>query len=159
QQRLTTLQLLLDGVQATLKELGHDEHAERLEELILNTQSIYQGTPKRFKLWPSQANQVEFAHAMDPTEPPPLEPGEMQGAHDFFVAEANRWLRGEPDADGQVPPGDEASRARELTETLASRLVVVAIDLTGDDDAQLIFETLNDRGTPLLKADLIKNWV
>jgi hypothetical protein len=23
----------------------------------------------------------------------------------------------------------------------------------------LIFETLNDRGTPLLKADLIKNWV
>lgn len=33
------------------------------------------------------------------------------------------------------------------------------IDLTGHDDAQLIFETLNDRGTPLLKADLIKNWI
>ncbi|MDN5851704.1 MAG: DUF262 domain-containing HNH endonuclease family protein [Actinomycetia bacterium] len=37
--------------------------------------------------------------------------------------------------------------------------MLVAIDLTGHDDAQLIFETLNDRGTPLLKADLIKNWV
>ena len=28
-----------------------------------------------------------------------------------------------------------------------------------EDNAQVIFETLNDRGTPLLKADLIKNWV
>jgi len=35
----------------------------------------------------------------------------------------------------------------------------VAIDLGAEDDDQLIFETLNDRGTPLLAADLIKNWV
>ena len=37
-----------------------------------------------------------------------------------------------------------------------SRLCVVAINLSGHDDDQLIFETLNDRGAPLLKADLIK---
>ena len=37
--------------------------------------------------------------------------------------------------------------------------MLVAIDLTSHDDEQLIFETLNDRGTPLLKADLIKNWL
>jgi len=42
---------------------------------------------------------------------------------------------------------------------LQHRLFIVAINLTGHDDSQLIFETLNDRGTPLLKADLIKNWV
>jgi len=35
----------------------------------------------------------------------------------------------------------------------------VAINLGLADDDQLIFETLNDRGTPLLAADLIKNWV
>ena len=40
-----------------------------------------------------------------------------------------------------------------------SRLCVVAINLSGHDDDQLIFETLNDRGAPLLKADLIKNWI
>jgi hypothetical protein len=159
QQRLTTLQLLLDSVEAILTELGHNEDAERLEELILNKQSVYKGKPERFKLWPSQANRGEFAHAMDPAEPPPAELGQIQGAHDFFKTEAARWLKGRPDADGGEPPGDEAGRAKQLTETLASRLVVVAIDLTGDDDAQLIFETLNDRGTPLLKADLIKNWV
>jgi hypothetical protein len=36
-------------------------------------------------------------------------------------------------------------------------LVVVAIDLDQRDNAQVIFETLNARGTPLLAADLIKN--
>jgi len=159
QQRLTTLQLLLSATHRVLDAQGYSEHSERLEELILNKQSSYKGTQQRFKLWPSQANRVEFAHAMDTSEPKPQESSQIQGAYDFFRCEAIRWLAGEPDADGKKPPGDEAGRARELTETLAGRLVVVAIDLTGDDDAQLIFETLNDRGTPLLKADLIKNWV
>jgi hypothetical protein len=159
QQRLTTLQLLLDAVQEILAKNGHGEEAERLEELILNKQSAYKGTKHRFKLWPSQANRAEFVHAMDPAEPSAKEFGQIQGAHKFFLEEAKRWLLGEPDSDGVVPPGAEADRAKQLTETLAGRLVVVAIDLTGDDDAQLIFETLNDRGTPLLKADLIKNWV
>lgn len=159
QQRLTTLQLLLDAAQEVLAANGHDEAAERLEELIRNKQTSYKGKKQRFKLWPSQANRAEFAHAMDPNEPPPKEAGQIQGAHNFFKEEARRWLLGEPDPDGNAPPGTQAERAVQLTETLAARLVVVAIDLTGDDDAQLIFETLNDRGTPLLKADLIKNWV
>ncbi|MGR6901663.1 DUF262 domain-containing protein [Glutamicibacter sp. BSL13] len=159
QQRLTTLQLLLDAVQDVLNKNGHEEEAERLEELVLNQQAVYRGTPQRFKLWPSQANRAEFIHAMDPAEPDPGEAGQIQGAHDFFSAEAERWIVGLADDDGEVPPGNAAERAEQLAETLASRLVVVAIDLTGDDDAQLIFETLNDRGTPLLKADLIKNWV
>jgi hypothetical protein len=96
---------------------------------------------------------------MDASEVTPDDFGQIMRAHEFFKTEAERWLCGDADEDGKLPPGDEFSRARELTETLAARLVVVAIDLTGDDDAQLIFETLNDRGTPLLKADLIKNWV
>lgn len=159
QQRLTTLQLLLDAVQEIFATSGHAEEAERLEELILNKQAVYRRTEQRFKLWPSQANRAEFAHAMDPAEPAPKEVGQIQGAYDFFKEEAKRWLLGTPDPDGKTPPGTQAERAKQLSETLAGRLVVVAIDLTGDDDAQLIFETLNDRGTPLLKADLIKNWV
>jgi len=68
-------------------------------------------------------------------------------------------LAGKPDDDGILPPVTEVLRVEALNSTLQDRLVLVAIDLTGHDDAQLIFETLNDRGTPLLKADLIKNWV
>src|SRR5262249_9130475 len=46
-----------------------------------------------------------------------------------------------------------------LAQVLQQHLQIVAIDLSGGDDDQLIFGTLNDRGTPLLAADLIKNYV
>ena len=38
-------------------------------------------------------------------------------------------------------------------------LEMVVIDLGPSDDAQVIFETLNARGTPLLASDLVKNFV
>lgn len=95
---------------------------------------------------------------MDPEEPWTGEHRVIE-AHDFFRRETERWLAGVPDEEGFVPPGSEEQRAEELCATLEHRLVVVAIDLSGHENAQLIFETLNDRGTPLLKADLIKNWV
>jgi hypothetical protein len=37
--------------------------------------------------------------------------------------------------------------------------VVVVIDLKTGDDAYVIFETLNARGTPLLASDLVKNFI
>lgn len=156
QQRMTTLQLLLDAAHQVVSEHGHETEAEKLEELILNKASTFKGQVERFKLWPSQADRAAFAHAMDPGEPWDGEHRVIE-AHEFFRRETERWLTGVPDDDGIVPPGTEALRADELCSTLEHRLVVVAIDLSGHEDSQLIFETLNDRGTPLLKADLIKN--
>ncbi|OKH85017.1 hypothetical protein EB75_01860 [Mycobacterium sp. ST-F2] len=158
QQRMTTLQLLLDAVQQVIEERGHEDLAEALEGLILNKQKAFVDKPERFKLWPSQADRSAFAAAMDPQDR--WDGGHrILDAHKFFRREATRWLTGEPDDDGDVPPGTEELRVEALTSALQDRLILVAIDLTGHDDAQLIFETLNDRGTPLLKADLIKNWV
>jgi hypothetical protein len=42
---------------------------------------------------------------------------------------------------------------------MRDRLRLVVIDLKEEDDAQVIFETLNARGTPLLPADLVKNFL
>jgi uncharacterized protein with ParB-like and HNH nuclease domain len=42
---------------------------------------------------------------------------------------------------------------------LREDLNVVVIDLEDNDDAQEIFETLNALGTPLLPADLVKNYL
>ena len=59
--------------------------------------------------------------------------------------------------------GGDADKARErlsvLVKVLIQQLQIVAITLDARDDDQLIFETLNARGTPLLAADLIKNFV
>jgi len=46
--------------------------------------------------------------------------------------------------------------AKELAESVAK---VVLIALEPDDNAQIIFETPNARGTPLLPPDLVKNAV
>jgi hypothetical protein len=58
-------------------------------------------------------------------------------------------------ANGQDPAA--AARAERLRITLCDLLKVVSITLEADDNAQVIFETLNARGTPLLALDLVKN--
>ncbi|MGW4929689.1 DUF262 domain-containing protein [Agromyces sp. NPDC004153] len=159
QQRMTTLQLLIDAVQEEVSAHGHDIMAEALEDLILNRSAAFRGKRERFKLWPSQADREAFEHAMDPRQDWQSGEHRIREAHAFFRREAAAWLQGRPDDDGVLPPGSEALRVEALSSTLQDRLVLIAIDLTGHDDSQLIFETLNDRGTPLLKADLIKNWI
>jgi hypothetical protein len=71
-------------------------------------------------------------------------------AYSYFLQTIEAWIA-EPGA------GSEAHRVDALLETLRTHLYLVAIDLGEEDDAQVIFETLNARGTPLLPIDLVKN--
>jgi hypothetical protein len=157
QQRTTTLQVLLDAVQEAVESRGHELEAEALEELTLNKAKRFSGKAERFKLWPSRSDRSAFEFAMDHS-------GTWEGehriveAHAFFRSSVEGWLGGIDDEEA-VPTGSELDRVRALADVMQSRLFVVAINLAGHDDDQVIFETLNDRGTPLLKADLIKNWV
>lgn len=159
QQRMTTLQLLMDAVQEVIEARDHEIYAESLEELILNKQKAFAKRPQRFKLWPSQTDRTAFVQAMESNYDENTVDHRVIEAHRFFRAEAHRWIAGEADESGVIPPATEDLRVEALSETLQNLLTLVAIDLSGHDDAQLIFETLNDRGTPLLKSDLIKNWV
>lgn len=157
QQRCTTLQIMLDAVHEAVRSRGHEAEAEAIEELILNRAKRFAGRPERFKLWPSRSDRAAFELALDGT-------GSNSGehliieAHGFFRTEVDRWLAGAVD-EGEIAVGEEKDRVSALADVVQSRLYVVAINLTGHDDDQVIFETLNDRGTPLLKADLIKNWI
>lgn len=49
------------------------------------------------------------------------------------------------------------SRLEALLKALLNRLKLVVITLGEDDDAQVIFETLNSKGEPLLAMDLVRN--
>ena len=53
----------------------------------------------------------------------------------------------------------QGKRLEECFQALKNSLQVVAIDLDKGDDAQVIFETLNARGEPLLPADLLRNYI
>ena len=56
---------------------------------------------------------------------------------------------------------DESTRAKDrcALSTVTNLLQMVVIDLDPQDDPNLIFETLNARGTPLEESDLVKNFV
>jgi len=153
QQRLTTLQLLLDAAQLVMEQAERDDDAESIHELVLNDSKRFRGTSKRFKLWPSRVDRDAFEAVMDNDKevPSAIEDSRIVQAHRFFVEAMTEWS-----SDG-ANARDE--RLAALAAVLQQHLQIVAIDLATTDDDQLIFETLNDRGTPLLAADLIKNYV
>lgn len=157
QQRLTTLQILLDAIQLVTQEHGDEDDAETLMELVANSAKRFRGTPKRFKLWPSRIDRPAFEHVMDNDLKVSSEFAESRiaAAHDFFCQSVREWAG----IDGEGETSRVVGRLRLLAEVVQQQLVIVAINLDQRDDDQLIFETLNDRGTPLLAADLIKNMV
>ncbi len=159
QQRTTTLQLLLDAAQKAFTDLGYADEGEALGELTINAANRFRGKPEQFKLWPSRSDREAFAAALAQTDNGQHAEHRIAEAHRFFSSEIRAWIRGVHEEGEPEPPGTEEQRVEALTDVLQSRLLVVAINLSGHDDDQLIFETLNDRGTPLLKADLVKNWV
>lgn len=70
-------------------------------------------------------------------------------AYEFFKLQIEEWL--------DEPEESAVRRAEALTTALLGLFNMVVIDLEFKDDANIIFETLNARGTPLLDSDLIKN--
>jgi hypothetical protein len=60
-------------------------------------------------------------------------------------------------------PGDDrpldASQGHGLLATLREGFQIMSLELEDEDDPQIIFETLNARGAPLLPSDLIRNYI
>ncbi|BDZ47189.1 GmrSD restriction endonuclease domain-containing protein [Naasia aerilata] len=154
QQRLTTLQLLLDAVHAQLEMRQLDSLARQLQDLVENPAHFTTAEADRFKVWPTNRDRPAFNEVMSAGVPVDYSTlkhrsSRMARAHEFFSTSASAWL-----TEGEIGP-----RAAALVEILSSQLLLVSIDLLYDEDAQEIFETLNARGTPLTPADLIKNLV
>lgn len=151
QQRLTTLQVLLSATASALNKAGENDDAELLRVLTVNNPRRAQGVD-RFKVWPTKVNQSAFSAVMDPEGPPPGHENDPENLIDeafaYFEERVGSYLE---------ESGSEASQR--LRVTLCDLLKVVSIALDPDDNAQVIFETLNARGTPLLALDLVKNAV
>ncbi|EHR63454.1 DUF262 domain-containing protein [Saccharomonospora cyanea] len=160
QQRLTTLQLLVAAAAKAMTEVGADNDAEILRELISNNPRKAKGTDL-LKVWPTNANREAFVAVMSADGPPPGrrdDPSNLiDEAFDYFTTQIGNYLRGGDDEDPDDRPVSE--RAEQLRITLCDLLKVVSITLEPGDNAQVIFETLNARGTPLLSLDLVKNAV
>ncbi len=149
QQRLTTLQLLLDAVQEVLARHGTTRDAKLLAKLVLNDPDVVSRADDQFKVWPTTVNQAAFRDAMDDNRDALPHGGRpIADAHAFFVTAAESWI---------TAGDDPEARGSALSTALHGLFQIVVIDLEPHDNAQVIFETLNARGTPLLAADLVKN--
>ena len=156
QQRVTTLQLLLDAIQQICEESDQPypkRAARRLAKLVTNDKELIGDDELHiFKLWPTRGDREAFRHAMDNgLAANDFADSLIVQAHEFFKLQARKWLQ---DASGPLE-----SRIDALEAAATSMLQMVVIDLDSQDDPNLIFETLNARGTPLEQSDLIKNFV
>ena len=156
QQRLTTLQLLIDAIQEVLEIRGHSGPAKRLAALVENPEEFRDGEPDNgFKVWPTIVDRDAFRHAMsNALSATGFAESRIVQAHDYFRGQAEQWLGRFSDETGDL---DRAATA--LEGAVRVNLELVVIDLGDADDPHVIFETLNARGTPLLQSDMIKNKV
>ena len=152
QQRLTTVQLLLDAVQEVMEQRCHTGISKRLSLLVLNNEAFVNDKDEFFKVWPTLSDCDAFRHAMHNGLPiDEFENSRIVQAHQFFKLQVEHWLDERPE--------ETDARAAALESTVTHLLQLVVIDLGINDEPHIIFETLNARGTPLLQSDLIKNMV
>jgi hypothetical protein len=155
QQRMTTLQILLAACAASAGEMGATGVREILGGLVRNSEHLAKGDDV-YKLWPTENDRWAFKLVMAPDGPPSDAEDDpsnnIQEAFAFFSDAAKEFAIG----DGIDPPAI-VSRFEALRSVLMQQLHVVSINLHEGDDAQVIFETLNARGTPLLEMDNVKN--
>lgn len=150
------MQLLLDALHAELLQVDASAPAARLEPLVTNAEPFCSKPEDRFKVWPTNRDRAAFNAVM--AAPPPVDHDgtgyrneRMVEAHRFFSEQAREWLTSDS--------SDVQSRAIAIETVARDLLQMVVIDLTADENAQEIFETLNARGAQLTAADLIKNFI
>lgn len=156
QQRLITLQVLLSAVETVALEEELPQTASLLGKLMYNDEDIVREDDHRMKVWPSEPDQDAFReamniHSIDDISSVANEEHRIINCYQYFVEEIGDWTR-----QGEYSP---EKRLDALETALRGLVRLVGIDLETLDDSQVIFETLNARGTPLLAGDLIKNFL
>lgn len=186
QQRLTTFQLFLAALREVATERGVDDVGPAVQSYLFNRPMSGDDDPlTRYKLSPTPADRDLIHLMLDKSSagvrerypeyyfnagkgnprlgasPPGLAAyHRLLGLIDDY---ARFGLASKDDADiGDAPEGDTdprlgAQRLHALLQALLSHMKLVVITLGEGDDAQVIFETLNSKGKPLLAMDLVRN--
>ena len=162
QQRLTTLQLMMEAVRDLCRDRENlDLQRKRMEKLIENEDVSH--PDDRFKVWPTNVDRPVYRAILETPCPETLKKrikevcpdkrSRLADAYMYFYRVIKEWL----DLDND--DGEGVTRCEALVNTIREKLRLVVIDMDDQDDAQMIFETLNARGTPLLPSDLVKNFL
>jgi len=161
QQRLTTLQLAIAAVRDLCIKTNTERYAQAFRKLLINDVPLSDDPDDIFKIWPTNADRDDFRNVIKAESSAQVR--KMEHAHPddnwlipdaylYFYDTFDEWL-------GPLGTEEFAKKLTTLYTTIRDSLLLVVIDLEENDDAQEIFETLNALGTPLLPADLVKNYL
>ena len=166
QQRLTTLQILLTVLKDLCMDLGLMTFKERFGKFSRNDAAFIDTEEEAFKVWPTNPDRLSFritlnagtldglkARMEELRSERTLNNEQLPKAYEYFTRAIREWL-------GEVSENKSGEQAIDaLWHVISGQLRLVTIDLDAEDDAQVIFETLNSRGADLLPADLVKNYL
>lgn len=147
QQRMTTLQLLVRGVLDVLQETGSGR-ARQVKRLLENPEDVIDHPHERYKLWPRRKDRDVWPVAMSDEVP-------AYGTEDHLYLQARRFFA--DSVRNSLVDDQGRDRIDDFVDALLDLFKLVVIDLDDNDDAQVIFEVLNGRQTPLSASDLVKN--
>ena len=178
QQRFTTLQLLMLAARDLARVVESSRHHDCFNDLVTNKSSRVDHEHEKFKVWPTNRDRTAFkslhlAGTLDrqATDELTLErlfpeqadldhaAGRLAEGYLYFYNQIRKWLSGELDLSDEALELNPVERLESLWRVVSGGLQVVVINLDNDDESQVIFETLNARGTQLLPADLVKNYL
>ena len=172
QQRFTTLQVTMIACRDLAAQLGSNRYQDSFNDLVSNRPNRIDREEQRFKLWPTNADRPAYTavHSCGSvaeldkrvTQDPSLAGSNIGGAYRYFSQQLAEWIKSDfLDDEGQPlqQQPDATDRMEALWQVLRSSLQLVVIDLNRGDEAQVIFETMNALGEPLLPGDLIKNYL
>lgn len=164
QQRLTTFQIFLAAFRDYCNAIKHRDLAEECNAFLINKGMLSDLESDRYKIWPTHSDRAQFVDVIDGQSSETLAAKydgksrkipRMIEAYFYFYKAISGYLDEEKDAqDKQL-----FDKLEGCFRALQNALRVVIIDLAESDDAQVIFETLNGRGQPLLPADLLRNHI
>ncbi len=161
QQRLTTITILLSVLRDKLAEVNLNDLAEGIHglierknidnkpEFIISTESSYPFFQDRIQKWGEPSLTLDLL----------TEESNLQSAHSQFqllVSDAVDSLKSDTSL-------SEKRRSELIEQKLVTirdsllNLKIILVKLEDEDDAYVIFETLNTRGKDLALADLVKN--
>jgi hypothetical protein len=161
QQRLTTATILLAAIRNAFDSLAESALASGTQLLIERTDV---NNDKRFILI-TETSYPYFHEYIQKHGPPSL--SKSAGREEEAIETAFKYLSRQVQTTLSAVDSDSAVLASKKLETKRSKLValranvlrlqLIAIELQTEDEAYLIFETLNTRGKDLGIADLVKN--
>lgn len=145
QQRLTTLQLLARGILDVLLEES-SPRAAQIRRLIENPKDVAVEPLDQYKLWPRRKDREIWPSVISDNHTD--SPGHLYHEARSYFADQTR---------SAIIAAENTELLDAIVDAFLGLFKLVVIDLDDNDEAQVIFEVLNGRQTPLSASDLVKN--